>query len=298
VSFFTIVDARTGVTQKVISVPDDKNEDIRIARFLPGGENIVVALNRSVMIWEAATDTFHWQRDDTVSGIASSPNGEYLAGIVDSDNSGLSEIRIWNIRTRALTMTIKDHKRYFEAPAFSPNGKQIASYAYDEDGDSTALMIWDISRTLRTSKFLGNIISSHIPCKRPKKINLKTDFPPNFLKFSADGQYFLSDKGPIMASSTHAQTEDNKMPENQSSHLHFGPGHDFGWICWGGQPFFRIPLSLMTSLGHDVQDEKIVIRYRERGPRLLILDIDTAILSSVLESTGSTYQGTSRFLNR
>ncbi|CAI7653831.1 unnamed protein product [Penicillium manginii] len=293
VGFFTIVDARTGVTQKVISIPDDINEDIWIARFLPGDENIVVALYRSVMIWEAATDTFQWQRDGNVSDIASSPNGEYLAGIVAS-----GEIRIWNIRTRALTMTIKDHRWCFGAPAFSPNGKQIASYAYDKNDDSVALMIWDISRTLRTSKFLGNFISSHIPCKRSKKINLNTGFPPNFLKFSADGQYFLSDEGPIMASSTHAQTEDKKMPGNQPSHLHFGSGYDYGWICWGGQPFFRIPLSFMTYLGHDVRDEKIAIRYKERASILLILDIDTAILSSVLESTGSTYQDTSPFLNR
>jgi WD40 repeat protein len=291
--FFTIVDAKTGITQRKISVPADINGHIKIARFLPGDENIVIVLNRSVMIWEAATDTFQWQRDDNVDDIASSPNGEYLAGIVDS-----GEIRIWNIRTRALTMTIKDQRWDFGALAFSPNGKQIASYAYDMDGDSMALMIWDISRPLRASKFLGNAISSHIPYKKPKNINLGSDFASNSLKFSADGQYFLSDEGPIMASSTHAQTEDKKMPGNQPSHLHFGSGDDSGWICWRGQPFFRVPLSLMVFLGHDVRDEKIVIRYRERGSRLLILDIDTAILSTVLESTGSTYQGASPFLNR
>ncbi|CAG8007512.1 unnamed protein product [Penicillium salamii] len=263
---FMIVDAKTGVTQKTISAPVGRGE-INTARFLPGSENIVLGLVGGVMIWEAAAGTFQWQSDDFVYQIAPSPNGKYLAGIINGRT-----IRIWNIRTGALKKTLKTQDSIPGCLAFSPDSKQIICHTAHD------LKIWDISRSLRASKFFGDTISSHIPCKRSKNINFPFEADPEFLKFSADGQHVLSNRGAFNVNAIHDETEPEEARDGLLPYLYLNKR---GWICYGMQAFIRLPLAVKSSC-QDLLGEKIAIGFRKR--RMLALDIDTTVLSEMLDS--------------
>ncbi|CAG8377617.1 unnamed protein product [Penicillium salamii] len=263
---FMIVDARTGLTQKTIPAPVGRGE-INTARFLPGSENIVLGLVGGVMIWEAAAATFQWLIDDNVSKIAPSPNGKYLAGIPNGDGD---RIRIWNIRTGALRMTLKTYDLYgFHCLAFSPDSKQIVSR------DTEDWAIWDVSRSLRASKFFGDTISSHIPCIRPKKIKLP--FETSWSRFSSDDQHILWDEGAFAfnVNDFHEETDSKEARDELLPYLYL---NKHGWICYGGQAFIRLPWTMETAC-QDRRDERFVIGFNNRG--VLVLDIDTTILSEM-----------------
>ncbi|CAI7644323.1 unnamed protein product [Penicillium bialowiezense] len=114
---FQIVDARTGVTERTIRLPEDEKGHITIARFLPGDENIVLGLNGHVVIWEAASGIFQSKLDGTVRTIAVSPDGKHLAAVFHDPTT----IYIWNMWTGALVMEIKDRGPGFQHLAFSPD---------------------------------------------------------------------------------------------------------------------------------------------------------------------------------
>lgn len=283
---FMVVDTGTGVTQKTIPVPFNKG-GIQTARFLPGDEKIVVGLLDGVFIWEAATSTFQWQRDGFVYGIAASPNGKYLAGIFDADT-----IQIWKIRTGALKMTLKSNQGNFSCLAFSPDSKKIASYTSITWGTGVYrnpfdLRIWDVSRSLRASKFLGDTISSHIPCHKPKKMKFQLQTPRKVLKFSSEGQHVLSSNGAFIVNDIHEKSEEKEATDDLLPYLYLSI---YGWICYGRQAFIKLPQSTKSSC-QDLGDERIVVGFENRG--LLALDIDTTILSEKLGSAISTYRSTS-----
>ncbi|CAG7980743.1 unnamed protein product [Penicillium salamii] len=266
---FMIVDARTGVIQKTLPAPVGRGK-INSARFLPGDENIVLGLDGGVMIWEAASGTSQWwQGGEYFREIALSPNGKYLA--VACRN----KIQIWNIQTRALRKTLKANQTSRRL-VFSPDCKQIAF------GDFSNLIIWDISRSLGASKFFGDTIGSHIPCKSPKNISFQNAMYWQALKFSADGQQVLSNHG---AFNLNAICEETKTKEVRNGllpylYLRIDDIHSRdGWICYGGQAFIKLPWEMRSSC-QDTRDERIVIGFKNRG--MLALDIDTTVLSEML----------------
>ncbi|CAG8939387.1 unnamed protein product [Penicillium salamii] len=272
---FMIVDARTGVIQKTIPAPVGRDK-IRCARFLPGDENIVLGLDDGVVIWEAASGTFQRQSDQSVYGIALSPNGKYLAV------ARRTKIRIWNIRTRALKKTLKGG---FFRPrlAFSPDCKQIAS------GNDRDLIIWDISRSLGASKFFGDTIGSHIPCKSPKKIRFQDPLYWEVLKFSVDGQQVLSNCGAFNVNAICEETKHKGVRNGLLPYLYLRRTYsEDGWICYGRQAFIKLPWGMESSC-QDTRDERIAIGFEKRG--MLALDIDTTVLSEMLDSATSIYDG-------
>ncbi|CAG8176104.1 unnamed protein product [Penicillium salamii] len=263
---FMIVDARTGVTQKTISSPRGGGK-IKTARFLPGSENIVLGLEGGVMLWEAAAGTFQWLRHSSALNIAPSPNGKYLAGIFDA-----GRIRIWDSRTGALKKTLKTHSPFFGRLAFSSDSKQILSWS-DED-----LNIWDISRSLRASKFFGDMISSHIPCKMPKYINFERfEMPGEFHGISADGHYVLLNDGAFNVNHLHQRRYPGRARDDLLPLLYL---NQEGWICYGRQAFIRLPRTIISSC-QDQRDEEIVIGFKNR--ELIVLYIDTTVLSEMLD---------------
>lgn len=290
-SNFTIVDARTGVTEKTIPLPVDIEERITAAKFLPRDEKIVVARKGHIMVWESADKGFRLKRGDTVSTISHSPDGKYLAGIIND-----REIRIWNMQTGALIMTTKDRSTDFlRCLAFSPDGKRIASYAsYTAPLDVNmppmlTLNVWDISQSLHTSNPFGRALNKHIRGIKPKKIELQPSWCRDILEFSSDGCYLLTGQGPIMVSNIVSEG-DSLTADLPSLYIdeHCDDPDKNLWIFWGKQPFIRIAFhSLVVDrylgmYGLDVQGGKIIFQYRY--PEMLILDVDTKVLTETLSS--------------
>ena len=298
---FTIVDARTGVTLKTVPLPENTKEYITAAKFLPRDEKIVVGRSGRdhIMVWgdSPVTDSTQLRRYDFVSTLAISPDGKYIAGIVYFD----TEIRIWNMQTGALVMSVTDSLTDFRCLAFSPDSKKIASYAskflnfhQPKNLPSTmCLNIWDIPQSSHTGrKWFGKILNRHSRILKLKPKMIQVELQPSVcqdvLKFSSDGQYLLSSQGPIMVDDTVSEGEhSNADPPS----LYLGQYRDEPytnlWIFCGKRPVIMIPSHIPIdrhtgTYSLDVKDEKMVFGYRDRG--LLILDIDTKVLSETLNS--------------
>lgn len=284
---FAIVNARTGVTERTIRLPEDEKGHITIARFLTGDENIVLGLNAHVVIWEAASGIFQSKIDGTVRTIAVSPDGKHLAAVFHDHRR---TIQIWNMWTGSLVMKIKDRGPGLEDLAFSPDGERIASCGVNFPSFTSNISIWDISRSLKAGNVLERTFSRWLRegRRKIKKIDLSW---LGYVKFSVDGQYLLAKDRSFMLGDTHAKTE-GKYVIGDSPHLylnrHWDAPHQDPWIFCGQQAIIKIPDSNPRDLDLycvDAQNERIVIGYL--GRELLILDIDVESLAETLDAATS-----------
>jgi WD40 repeat protein len=105
--------------------------------FSPDGNRIaVVGKNKTVRIWDMATDFGNPIMERNVEGVCSvafSPDGHRIA-TGTYDNS----VQIWDATVSFEVLNMKGHKDYVLSVAFSPDGSRIVSGSHD-----STIIIWD-----------------------------------------------------------------------------------------------------------------------------------------------------------
>ncbi|GKZ45284.1 hypothetical protein AbraIFM66951_007888 [Aspergillus brasiliensis] len=87
-----------------------------------------------------------------VRGLAFSPDGTQLAV-----GTQAGTIEIWNLLTRHVIYRLEGHLRDVEALSFSPDGRRLMSFAYNED----AVRIWDLHGSRAVNQRPGSPIEPY-----------------------------------------------------------------------------------------------------------------------------------------
>ena len=198
---------------------------------------------------------------DWVRAIAFSPNGKQIASGSDDKT-----IKLWDAITGDLQKTLAGHSDWVRAIAFSPNGKQIAS-----GSDDKTIKLWDVAKSLRVSKFLGSTLGSHLKFRAWRR-EIKALGPVSSLKFSIDGQYFITNLGEIKIENvpTSRQSSDFESLKNLWVNSQ--------WVCYGAVPVFLLPTDF-EPLCYDIRGDQVAIGLG--NGRVLSFDIDRVSLNSI-----------------
>ena len=82
----------------------------------------------------------HQKWQGTINAVAFSPDGQTLA------TGRHQELRLWDVNTGNLIVTLKEHQGWIHAVAFSPDGKTLASVSRNRERGSThPTILWDPS---------------------------------------------------------------------------------------------------------------------------------------------------------
>jgi WD40 repeat protein len=195
----------------------------------------------------------------SVHRVAFSPDGKQIvSGSLDKT------IKLWDSTTGDLQKTLTDHSESVHTVAFSPDGKQIASGSWDK-----TIKLWDITRSLKSSRLLGNTLQRHFKLRASQTIRLSETI--DTIKFSANGRYLVTNLGSIRVESilTGGQNpnfdwSDNICVRNQ-------------WIYFGAAAVFRLPPDFKPEC-YDVRGGEVTIGFH--NGRILSFDIDRRSLYS------------------
>jgi len=108
-----------------------------------------------------------------VNGLAWSPDGQILASAHQD-----GRVRLWDIQSRQLLLTISAHEGWVRGIAWSPDGRWLAS-----TGEDRRARIWDPA----TGQQLGQVVHNRLPVWS--------------VAWSPDGQYISTGSGAYNRSS-------------------------------------------------------------------------------------------------
>jgi WD40 repeat protein/serine/threonine protein kinase len=106
----------------------------------PGGRMLAAATTASrIWLWDlnradAEPASIDHESNDTVQGLAFSPNGEFLASAREKT------IRLWNVASRKLEGELKEHTGTVRCLAFSSTGNWLAA-----GGNDRTIRVWDVT---------------------------------------------------------------------------------------------------------------------------------------------------------
>ena len=157
----------TLATSEVERLPVDGRH--RNVRWHPNETNLVFDTHEEIVVWDTAAREslsaarVHHQRG--VEAFALSGDGETMASAAIWE----SAIRVWDLTTHSVRMTLAGHRAYVHALAFSPDGARLASGG--EDGE---IFIWRVADGRRLATLQGYNGSVY------------------FVKFSPDGERLVA----------------------------------------------------------------------------------------------------------
>ena len=131
------------------------------AAFFPDDTRLLTAgVGGYVNVWDLRTGKLLSKltvSENTVSGVAVSPDGRFIAACADDDE--VPVVKIWDARTLKLLRALKGHTNGIYDIAFSPRGHLLASGGRDK-----MIMLWDAAtgRLLRTFKGHEDSVTSLI----------------------------------------------------------------------------------------------------------------------------------------
>lgn len=143
----------TPLAQGVVSSP------LYDIAWSPNGQQLAVATNNGVGLYDQAANVLATLSDGTppaysVNSIAWNPNGSQIAS-ADSDGA----IRIWDMATNTLKVSLSDGSETQVKVAWSPNSLWLATLGlnpFDEGRDAGTVHIWDTS-TWKLQRVLSNV---------------------------------------------------------------------------------------------------------------------------------------------
>lgn len=123
------------------------------AIFFPDGTRLVTAGDGgNVNVWDLRTGKLLRElvaSDSTVSGVAVSSDGRFIAACDDDDE--VSVVKIWDARTLRLLRTLKGHSEGIYEVAFSPRGHLLTSGGRDK-----TILLWDAATGRLLRKLEGH----------------------------------------------------------------------------------------------------------------------------------------------
>ena len=133
------------IDSEPLNVPDIKPKigvqpQVSSLAYSPDGRTLAVAGYREVRLLDSANLKLRSALSgptDAVRALAHSPEGGILAA-AGGNPARYGEIVLWDANTGSHLRTLRGHRDYIYAIAFSPDGKTIASSSYDR-----LIKIWD-----------------------------------------------------------------------------------------------------------------------------------------------------------
>ena len=106
-----------------------------LVTFSPDGRLLAIADRSEVVLWDPSDGSVSktFRHDDPVTAISFSRDGSSLAA-----GSEGATIRLWNVGTGVLEMTMRGHRGRIESVAFSPDGSFLVS-----SGDDGTARVWN-----------------------------------------------------------------------------------------------------------------------------------------------------------
>jgi WD40 repeat protein/serine/threonine protein kinase len=144
-----------------------------------GGDATVVPPRGTVIVWDAETGQMLRKLEAhsrVVLQIAVSPDGQRLASVswvkMSNEMPVRGEMKVWDVTTGNLLLTVPGHEGRMNCVAFSPDGKRLATGSSD-----TTVKIWDAQTGEEQRTFRGH-------CQ-----------PVSCVAFSPDGRLLASGSG-------------------------------------------------------------------------------------------------------
>ena len=109
----------------------------------PDGEHMIYALGSTVVIQDrnTLTQTFLRGHTNTVSCIAISPSGRFIANAQETHMGFKADIIVWDYEKKEQYCRFSLHKVNVEALSFSYNDKYLVSLGGQDDG---SVVVWDL----------------------------------------------------------------------------------------------------------------------------------------------------------
>lgn len=141
-------------------------EIVTDVEFSPIGDILASSSgDHSIRIWDVTTGEFIRSLDNDRTGfvmkLSFAPDGTRLASsYADQDISGSGEgldrtVRIWDVETGEITLTIDPRSGYVRDVEFSPDGKNVASASWDFGNGGTA-RIYDATSGIELNRFFAH----------------------------------------------------------------------------------------------------------------------------------------------
>ena len=133
-------------------------------RYSPDANQIAIAGNRSLGLWDVVTGKELFQFGDGKGGIdapsfciAFSPDGTILAAVLKDNAKKACSIQLWNTRTGKLIRELKGHSDWLGDLVFSGDARTLISGGYD-----CTIRFWDVAtgqETAKLEKHTGSVLS-------------------------------------------------------------------------------------------------------------------------------------------
>ena len=133
------------------------NSSVNCVVFSPDSKLLASASAGDVRLWDVASEktpcpSVLYRDSNYFNSLAFSPDGKILAG-----GSECRWIWLWDVRAR-IRITTTDTRAVDSRPdhsscvAFRPDGKTLASWSSDFDGDDQAITLWDVATHKNTGR--------------------------------------------------------------------------------------------------------------------------------------------------
>ncbi|KAJ5088692.1 G-protein beta WD- 40 repeats containing protein [Penicillium angulare] len=257
----------------------------RAVAFSPNGKQIAsISAYSFIKLWDTATgDLLKIMEDPSswVYSLAFSPDGNQIA-------SGSSSIRIWDVTTGDCKKILTGRAGWSHVFAFSPDGKQIAAGTNStpitsgrDKGNITTVLdhhqfftgsqyyaveLWDIDKSMKASKYLGNSLGSRLTFRSCQEIEVPDLI--RTIRFSEDGRYLKTNSGTI----------DLQVPFSSEMRSFQDLYVRDQWICYGDISLLRMPSNFIPTC-EDVRGDLLTIGF-ENG-RVLSFNIDRSMVQSI-----------------